>query len=80
MSGTSLIILAYSSTLNIVGPGGSHLSADAITNLLILLSIAAALTLGALVIEGSNTQKRAPVARKPVSLKRTFEGPRQRRV
>lgn len=78
MSGTSLVILAMYSTVNVVAPA-SAIRPDGIPYLLALLMTAAALTCIASLAHYATPSRSAP---KGASLRkiRRFSGPRERRA
>ena len=80
MSGSSLIILAMYSTVNVVGPSGARLGAGAFSYLMCLLMTAVVLTLIAAYIE-SNAPLRKTVAGPALpALRRRLNGPKPRRA
>jgi hypothetical protein len=81
MSGTSLVILALYTTLNITGPGGLAQEApDMAPMILMLLAIAGLLTVTAIYVEGSMLPRRRRVPARHIPLRRAHPGPKPRRA
>ena len=80
MSGTSLLILAMYTTVNVTGPASARLDPEAIPTLLMLLAAAAALTIAALYSEGARLPRRAGRTSPPKAFGgRAISGPKERR-
>ena len=81
MSGTSLVLLAMYSTVNVMGPGGTGIARSEEPFVLALLLTAGVLTLAGMLLVGSGPAVRA-VPKGPVlaRAKRHVSGPRERRV
>lgn len=80
MTGTSLVILAMYSTVNVVGPSGSHVSPDALPWLFCLLMVAAVLTSVAMYHETNIPNRTAPKKVPLDGLSRRHPGPKSRRA
>ena len=81
MSGTSLVLLAMYSTVNVMGPGGAAVGRSYEPFLLALLLTAGVLTFAGMLLVGSGPAARA-VPKGPVlqRARRHLSGPRERRV
>ena len=80
MSGTSLVILAMYSTVNVVGPAGLRISPAGHPYVLALLICAATLTLAAMLAVGGGPARVVPKGPVLPRAKRRFGGPRVRRM
>ena len=80
MSGTSLLILAMYSTVNVVGPSGSHLATAALPAIMCLLMFAAVLTCAAMLAETALPERRLVDGPATNGLRRRHAGPKPRRA
>ncbi len=78
MSGTGLIILAFSSTVNVFGPAGRNLQPDAVPIVLMLLITAAILT-GFAMHATAGAKRKVPDGPTLPRLRRNMMGPGERR-
>ena len=79
MSGTSLVILAMYTTVNVNSPFAKPLSAEGIENILTLMIVAAILAFLAIYLEGNRLPDRRQAGHPTPAVKRKFGSPRQRR-
>jgi hypothetical protein len=80
MTGTSLVLLAMYSTVNVVGPAGAHLSPQQLPLLLATLMAAGALTLlGMFIVAGSPPKRVVPKGAVLPKARRHLAGPGERR-